>query len=154
MKISERFKEIPIIEAKDYGSSGIDADSVNMGLLHSVRIAFLFGAITGNSILKFYAGATAGAKTTALAFSYRLGGGDYKAALADVMGVFTASPSTGLTLTAATYDHRKVIVEFDSSDMPDGKPWLTAEIDATATVMLAAADGLGDQRYENSVSCI
>jgi hypothetical protein len=43
-----------------------------------------------------------------------------------------------LTLTAATYDHRMVTVEIDSQAMPDGKGWVTFEIDATATAMTSA----------------
>jgi hypothetical protein len=72
MRFSERLVPIPLIEAKDYGSAGIDSDGVNLGLLHGLTAVFVFGAITGNSILKVYSGATA-AKTTAIAFKYRLG---------------------------------------------------------------------------------
>ena len=147
MRISEDCALISLIEAKDYGSAGIDSDSVNMGLLHSLCAVFTFGAITGNSILKVYAGATAGAKTTALNYKYRFGSADYKAATADVLGAFTSvTGSTGLTLTAATFDHRMITVEVDAQAMPDGYPWLTFEIDATATVMLAAAAGIGCPR--------
>jgi hypothetical protein len=103
---------------------------------------FVFGLITGNSILKVYSGATA-AKTTAIAFKYRLGAADYKVALADQLGAFTDVASTGLTLTAATYDHRMLTVEIDSQAMLDGKGWVTFEIDATATVMNVGAVGIG-----------
>lgn len=145
-RISEQFVSVPLIEAKDYGSAGVDADGVHMGKLHSLSAFLVFGAITGNSILKVYAGATA-AKTTAIAFSYRLGAADYKVALADQFGDAIAVASTGLTLTAATFDHRQVCVEIDSDTMPEGKPWVTLEIDATATVMLVGAVGIGTPRY-------
>ena len=142
MRFSERIVPIPLIEAKDYGSAGIDSDGVNLGLLHGLTAVFTFGAITGNSVLKVYAGASA-AKTTAIAFKYRLGAADYKAALADQLGAFTDVASTGLTLTAATFDHRMVTVEIDSQAMPDGKGWVTFEIDSTATVMLVGGVGIG-----------
>lgn len=151
MRASESFACVPLIEAKDYGSVGIDADSVNMGRLHSLTALLLFGAITGNSILKVYSGATAGAKTTALAFKYRLGAADFKVNLADQFGAFTSVASTGLTLTAATYDHRQVAVTVDADQMTDGEKWLTIEIDATASVMLVGAAGIGAPRYPGNL---
>ena len=146
MRMSEEKALVPLIESKDYGSAGIDSDSVHMGKLHSLLALFLFGAITGNSVLKVYSGATAGAKTTAMAFKYRLGAADYKAATADQFGAATSVASTGLTLTAATFDHRQVAIEVDSDQMTDGHKWLTFEIDATATVMNVASAGVGSPR--------
>ena len=142
MRFSERIVPIPLIESKDYGSAGIDSDGVNLGLLHGITAVFVFGALTGNSVLKVYSGATA-AKTTAIAFKYRLGAADYKAATADQLGDETSVASTGLTLTATTFDHRMVTVEIDSQAMPDGKGWVTFEIDSTATVMNVGAVGIG-----------
>ncbi len=144
-RFSERFVPIPLIESKDVGSSGIDSDGVNLGLLHSFIAVFVFGSLTGDSILKVYAGATA-AKTTAIAFKYRLGAADYKVALADQLGAFTDVASTGLTLTAATYDHRMLTIEVDPQAMPDGKGWVTFEINSTATVMNVGAVGFGEGR--------
>lgn len=145
MRFSERFVPIPLIEAKDYGSAGIDSDGVNLGLLHTFAAVFVFGAITGDSVLKVYAGATA-AKTTAVAFKYRMGAADYKAATADQLGAFTDVASTGLTLTAATYDHRMLTVEIDPQSLPDDKGWVTFEINSTATVMNVGAVGIGEGR--------
>lgn len=150
MRISERFVAVPLIEAKDYGSAGVDADGVNLGKLLSFSAFLMFGAITGNSILKCYAGATA-AKTTAIAFKYRLGAADFKVALADQFGAATDVASTGLTLTATTYDHRQLAIEVDSDTMPEGKSWLTIEIDSTATVMLVGAVGIGSPRYPGNL---
>lgn len=149
-RFSESLMTVPLIEAKDYGSAGIDSDGVNLGLTDAFTAVFTFGAITGNSVLKVYAGATA-AKTTAVAFSYRLGAADYKVALADTLGAATAVASTGLTLTATTYDHRMLIVEIDPDTMPSGKGWVTFEIDSTATVMLVGAVGIAKVRYASNV---
>lgn len=148
MRMSERLKLIPVIEAKDYGSAGIDGDSINMGLLYSVAISLLFGQITGNSTLKLYAGATAGAKTTAIAYQYRFGSADYKATDADGLGDLVDVASTGLVMTAATFDHRHVVIEVRPDQLTDGLPWLTVEIDNVATVMNVAALGIGDPRYQ------
>src|SRR5689334_23087212 len=109
MRLSESLIFIPVVEAKDYGSAGIDFDSVHMGRLHTLSIAINFGALTGNSVLKVSCGATEGTKTTDIAFKYRKGGGDFKAASADILGDATAVASTGLTLTAATFDHTLVV---------------------------------------------
>lgn len=138
-RLSELYTPVPMIEPKDYGSVGTDTDSIHMGLVNGVEMVFTFGAITGNSILIPYAGATAGTKTTALAFQYRFGQGDFKAASADILGDLVSVAATGLTLTAATFDHRQITIELDAIAMPDGQPWLTFNIDATASVMLAAA---------------
>lgn len=138
---------IPLIESKDYGSAGVDAQSVDIGKARKTSLLFTFGAITGNSILILYAGATDGAKTTALAFRYRMSSGDFKAASADQYGDLTDVASTGLTLAATTFDHRSVVIEVEPIDMPSGKPWLTASIDATATAINVGAFGIPNPRY-------
>lgn len=147
MRISERCALIPLVESKDYGSVGIDFDSVNMGKLHSLSVAIAFGALTGNSVLTVYHGATAGAKTTAVAFKYRLGAADFKVALADQLGDATDVLAAGLTLTAATFDHRLVVIEIDADTVTEGKPWLTVSVDATASALNVGAVGVGTHRY-------
>ena len=146
MRFSERLQPIPLIEAKDYGSVGIDSAAVNLGQLHGLAAVFMFGALTGNSTLKVYTGATA-AKTTPLAFEYRLGAADFKLALADQLGEEIPVASTGRTLSALTFDHRMLTIEIDSQAIPEGQPWVTFEIDATATVMNVAAVGISWTRY-------
>lgn len=141
-RISNENHLIPVIEPKDYGSAGIDGVSVNVGLVNNICFDISFGLLTGNSILSFYCGATTGAKTTAIAFEYRLGAGVYKAALSDTAGAIIAVASTGLTLVAATFIHKQITVEFDSADMLAGKPWLTISIDATATVLAVSCAGI------------
>lgn len=138
---------VQAVESKDYGSAGKDSTSINMAKV--IRACFIinFGALTGNSILKFYASAATATKTTALAFNYRITGGDFGAASSDILGAETAVTSSGLTLTAATFDHRIITVEFEDVDMPSGKPFLNAEIDATATVMTVAETVIAIPRY-------
>jgi hypothetical protein len=149
MRISEELQFIPVVEAKDYGSVGIDFDSVHMGKLHSLSFAINFGALTGNSVLKVSCGATEGTKTTDVAFKYRFGGGDFKAASADILGDATAVASTGLTLTAATYDHRLLVIEVDADNVTDGQPWLTLSIDSTATVLNVGGVGVAHPRFKS-----
>lgn len=151
-RISEQHIIIPMNEAKDTGSSGIDFDSVHMGRLHSLSVCIPMGAITGNSILTVNTGATEGAKTTAIAFKYRFGGGDFKAASADILGAATAVAAAGLTMTAATYDHRLLVIEVDADTMTDGQPWLTVSVDTTATVFLCGAIGIGYPRHQSNTA--
>lgn len=152
MRLSEAFQFIPVVEAKDYGSAGVDFDSVHIGRLNALSFAINFGAITGNSILKVSTGATEGTKTTDMAFKYRFGGGDFKAASADILNDPTSVASTGLTLTAATFDHRLIVIEIDVDAMTDLQPWVTVSIDATATVMLAGGVAVGVPRHKSHTS--
>lgn len=151
-RISEQHIIIPMNEAKDTGSAGIDFDSVHMGRLHSLSVCIPMGAITGNSILKVATGATEGTKTTDIAFKYRFGGGDFKAASADILGAATAVAAAGLTMTAATYDHRLLVIEIDSDTVTDGQPWVTVYVDTTATVFLGAAVGIGYPRHQSNTA--
>src|SRR5579862_6622812 len=111
MRLTETSVCVPLCEPKDYGSLGVDFDSPKLVYMSGLAALITFGAITGNSVLTVYNGATKGAKTTAIAFKYRFGGGDFKAASADTLGAPTAVTSAGLTLTAATFDHRMIAIE-------------------------------------------
>lgn len=149
MRVSEHCILIPILEALDT-QAGIDGQSINMGFLHSVAFPLNFGAVTGDAVLKFYVGATDGTKTTAVAFSYRLSSGAYKAASADLYGAETDVASTGLTLTAATFNNHTMVVEFDSQAIPSATPWLTLELSAAASVLLTACVAIGMPRYQSN----
>lgn len=144
-----------LLEPADYQAGSQDCDSVNMGKLHKLKVCIMLGAITGNdAVFKFYAGATAGTKTTELSWYYRLSTVDYGAASADVFGARTsvASGSTGLTLsTASSWDHRIIEVDIESDQMPDGKPWLTLETDdGSASVLVMGVIGIGWPRYSGT----
>jgi len=149
MRFSEQYVFVPVFEALDT-QGGIDGQSINMGLLHSVCFPLNFGAVTGDAVLKFYVGATDGTKTTAVAFKYRLSTGVYKAASADLLGAVTDVASTGLTLTAATFTTKTIVVEFDAQAIPSATPWLTAELSAAASVLLTACVAIGQPRYQSN----
>lgn len=160
MLYSELNKIATIIEPANYGSAGIVGDSIHMGRVHHVAFLITFGALTGNSILSFYEGAAVATKTTQVAFSYRLAGADYKTAIsatlannADSYGALTAVAATGLTLTATTFDHRAIIVEFGGAGiMTQDVPYLTLDIDATATVMNVACMAVARPRFKGYAS--
>lgn len=144
---SESKLNVTLIEPKDYGSAGIQSDSIHLGKLHSVTVVITFGVLTGNSTLLFYASAARDLETTAIPFNYRLSAAAFKVALADQLGDVIAVTSAGLVLVAATFAHKQIVIEFDSDSFVDGKPWLTVNIDNSATVMNVAAFAEGNPRY-------
>lgn len=150
-RLSEELQFVPLIEAEDYAGAGKDSDCVDLSRFHTFSAIFQFGDITGNSILKVYAAPTAAlavAKTGyEIAFSYRLAAADTGATLADTFGDATAVASTGLTLTAATYDHKVLLVEFDCDTMTTTNRYLVFEIDATANPMEVSAVGVAKPRF-------
>ena len=150
MRFSERYKILPLTESADVTTNGVDSQSINMGKLHSACFLLNFGTITSDDVLKVYVGAATATKTTAIAFSYRLSAADTKAAGSDSQGAFTAVASTGLTLTAATFDHKLVIVEIDSQAIADATPWVTLEIAGSASAQNVSIVAIGDPRFASN----
>lgn len=146
---------VPIFEPLD-SQAGLDSDSFTMGKAAHADLILQFGAITDNSVLTLYRGATAGAKTTALPFRYRLSAGDYKAADADQFAASDTTDADGvLTLTAGTYDHRLLVIMLDGAEIPEATPWITVEIDGTATVLLMSGIALlSNARYQPAPTAI
>jgi len=133
MRLSETHKIFALTESANVGSSGVDSKSINMGLCHSAAWILNFGAISSDDALKVYVGAASAAKTTAIAYQYRLAAADTTVALSDTFGDFVDVASTGLTLTATTFDHKCLIVELDSDQVPSATPYVTLEIAGSAT---------------------
>ena len=146
---------VPLLEPLD-SQAGLDSDSFHAGRAAHWDLIFQFGAVTGNAILTLYVGASAGTKTTAIAFRYRLSSGDFKAASADLFAASDTTDADGiLTLTATTYDHRVLVIMLDSIEIAEATPWVTVEIDATASVLLLSAVAIGTQpRYQTALTAI
>ncbi len=140
MRLSETHKIFALTESANVGSSGVDTQSINMGLVHSAAWIINFGAITGNDTLKVYCGAATAGKTTAIAFQYRFPDADTKSASSDTFGDFTDVTSAGLSLVATTFDHKCIVVELDSDQTSAATssvaayPWVTLEIAGDASV--------------------
>ena len=156
MRFLDRFALVPVIEAKDYGSAGITSDSFKMSEGASFALLISFGAITGDSTLIIYGGATLAAVTTALAYRYRLATGVFKAvADADQYDAAVAVAATGLTLTAATFKNRTMVIDLDAAELADTKPYITAVVSSTATVLLMSAlVVISADRYQPAVTNI
>ncbi len=150
MRFSERYKLIPLTESADVTTNGVDSKSVNVGLLHEIAFLLNFGAITADDVLKVYTGAATATKTTAVAFKYRLAAADTKSALSDTLGAFTDVTSSGLTLTAATFDHKLLVVEIDSQAIDDAKPWVTLEIAGSGTTQNVSIVAIARPRFASN----
>ena len=140
----------------DYGSAGKDCPSIKLGLHRRLTFIIGFGALTGNSVLSVYSGATTGAKTTQEKFSYRLANAAQGAANADVFGAATQDV-TSLTLTAATYANKILTVEFDPAQLSvQGQDFITCSVDATATVLNMAILGIarGPRYSQNAMDTV
>ena len=133
--------------------AGVDGDSFKLTNHGHATFLIPFATLTGDGVLTVYSGATAGTKTTALTFAYRLSKADQGAAAdADVYaqadGTAGEATSAALTLTAATYSDRVLVVEVRGRQLTDGHDWLTLEFSAAATALNAAVIAvLSDARY-------
>lgn len=151
MKFPENFKVVPLLNSADYGA-GVSMDSINMKGFHHATIILIFGAITGDAVLTVNSGASAAALTSALTFNYALGGGVLAAANADVLAA--NATSAALTLTAATYQNKMLVVEVDASDMDvaNDENWLTAALSSAATNGICHAVAILEPRYTGNRS--
>jgi hypothetical protein len=150
MRLSERLKFVALTESADVTTAGVDTQSVNIGYYHEFAFLLNFGAVTGDDALKVYVGASNATKTTAIAFKYRLAAADTAAASSDTLGAFTSVASSGLTLTAATFDHKLLVVEIDAQGIDDATPWVTLEIAGSATAQNISIVGVGVPRYASN----
>jgi hypothetical protein len=130
LRISDDIQLVPILEANDLAGGAGTCDSVDVKNARRIAFVFMFGDITGNSVLKVRAGATNGATTEDLTFSYRTAGADTGTTGSDVLAAETTSAA--LTLTAATYDHTMLVVEIDLENVTDTYHFLTPNISAVA----------------------
>ena len=136
MRLCEYTKIVPIIDPEDHQSAGITGESVCLKDYGHCAFILLFGELTGNSVLKVREGAIDGATTADLTFTYRATAADILNAAADTLG--TEATSAALTLTAATYQDRMIVVEVDNQELTAGYDWLTVNIDATASELLVS----------------
>ena len=95
-------------------------------------------------------GASAGTKTTAETFNYRATSTDLKNAGGDTLG--SEGTSAALTLAAATYEDRMLVVEMDADEFTDGQQWITPSLSSAASEEFAAIIAiLSKPRYAQSV---
>ena len=145
MRLSENNGLVYVLKPGDH-QAGVDGDSFSMKNFRHFCIDLLTAVLTGDAVLKIFSGATAGTKTTAETFHYRLADAEQGVDEADTFGAWT--DSAALTLTAATYDNKQLIIEMDGAELTDAQPWITMEIGAESSAFNAAAVAvLSEPRY-------
>lgn len=150
MRLSESLAFVPLFEPKDKTASAYVSDAIDLGQFHGFTAYLSFGAITGDSVVTVYGDATsalATALTTAIAFKYRLSAADYKVALSDQFGDPVSVTSAGLTLTAATFDHRTIAIEIDPDTLAAGARWIAINFSSVGNPLLMSGIGVGEARY-------
>lgn len=128
MRLPEEKKVVPVMASADIGA-GVDASSINMSKYHRVAFVCTFGSLVDDAVLKVYSGAAAGEKTTARTFSYAVGGAVIGSEGCDVLG--EESENDALTLTAANYSNRMLIIEIVGTGLLHR--WLTLSLSNAAT---------------------
>lgn len=136
MRLTQMVPPVYVLKPGTDYQAGIDGESINTK--YSTHVAFLlqFGALTGDAVLSIYSGASDGTKTTQETFYYRLAEAAQGSASADVFGA--ESSGTTLTLTAATYQNKLLLVEIPVGTITDGQPWLTLNLSAAADALNAS----------------
>lgn len=146
MRLSEEKGIVFISKPADYGSAGFTGESLDTKYFTHVTYILQLGSVTGDSVLTVKSGASDGTETTAETFYYRLADADQAATGADNYAAETAA--TTLTLTAATYDNKVLIVEVPVAGLTADQPYLTLSLDDTATVLNASCVAiLSGMRY-------
>ena len=145
MRLSENHGIVYVLKPGDH-QAGVAGDSINMGKYRHVTFILEFATLTGDAVLTVKSGATAGVETTAETMHYRLADADQGGDGADGYGAW--ADSTGLTLTAATYSDRTLIVEMDADELTADQPWITLALSAAASALNAAVVAiLSEPRY-------
>lgn len=138
MKVVQNVHIVPLTAQGEDATASLDLDSFKMNHWESAAICILFAAaLTGNNVLTVNGGLTVGAKTVALSFNYRLGSAAPKNATADVLALEQAAKVATLTLTAATYQGKMLVLELEATDLQSANviyPWVTVNLDGTASV--------------------
>lgn len=134
VKLTEDNHLIYVLKPADH-QAGAVGDSFQMTDGHAAFVV-QFAAVTGDAVLTVSKGATAGTKTTALTFRYRLTSAAQAATAGDVFGAWASSAS--LTLTAATYANKLLVVEIDASQVAEGGPWVTFDFSGAANALNAS----------------
>jgi hypothetical protein len=153
-RLSEQLAFVPLLEPKDKTASAYVSDAVDLSLYHSFTVILLCGAITGDSVLTVYRDTTAAlatSLTTAVAFTYRLSAAAFKVTKADQLGAATAVASTGLTMTAATFNNKWIAIEFDCDIAGSTARFATINLSSVGNPMLVAAIGVGKSRYPGNL---
>ncbi len=145
MRFCEQFKIVPVF-ADVALAGGATGDSINMKNYHSACFIILSAVTnwTAGPDIKLSSGATDGATTTDMTFSYRIGGAAVGSASSDVLTAWATSAEL-----AMGNDHEgfMYIIEVEASEMTDGHDWLTIVLDSDASAGEAFCVAVLTPRY-------
>jgi len=128
---------IPLCALATDVNPNAELDSFSMkGYGHATVIIQFAASLTGDNVLTVECGATDSADTLDATFHYRLGSAAPGSATADTLAA-DATAAT-LTLTAATYQGKMLVLEIDADELPTSGTtvydWVTVDFDGTASV--------------------
>jgi hypothetical protein len=155
MKLSERFKIIPVLSDQDLNAGAtMSGDSINMKNFH--RATFIVGLQTlggADPTVGVYSGASDGTCTTFVPFDYAYGSAAAGSASCDVLAAWTNATAV-VTIANASKDNFMLIIEVDAAAMGAGHNWLTIQFadpstGATGNVQVHA---VLQPRYSNNCS--
>jgi hypothetical protein len=152
-RLTDEYGIVPLWQPVDLAAGG-DSETFSFANASQADIILLTGVLTAPGALSVFSGATAGAKTTALPFTYRLSGADYKAAAADQFGTDTAETDGILTLSATANDVRTVVIHLDAADLPDGHIWVTLALASGTAQFVAGIALLRGSRYQPAITSV
>ena len=154
MRLTQEKGIVYCYEVADHNAAGIDTPGINMENYGHVTFLVQFGQLDGDSVLKVYEGETKAeaeaTDDTEIDFYYRLSEEDAGDEDCDTFGDDTkiADKDAGLTLTAATYDEKLLVVEVDASTLSADNKYICLEIDDTATELFVGTTAiLSEPRY-------
>lgn len=152
-RLTEDTAVIPLYEPIDL-AAGADSDSFQLAKGAQADIVVITGVLTVPGALSLFSGATVGAKTTALPFTYRMSGADFKATGADQYGADVPETDGIFTLSATANDHRTHVLSIQAADLPAGHQWVTMALAAGTSQFVAAVAIIRGVRYQPAQTMI
>lgn len=146
---------IPLCAGATSITSNAEMDCVNMSGYDQLTFVFIFAAsLVGDGVLTLECGATDGADTSDATFHYRLGSAAPGSATSDVLA--DDATSAALTLTAATYQGKMLVVELHADELPKSGEtvynYVTADFDGTnSTGSVTGIAILSKPRYAKAI---
>lgn len=146
---------IPLTTLSADCTANLECDSFSLKHWDHATIMIMFSAtLSGDNVLTIECGATDSADTSDATFHYRLASAAPNVANSDVLAA-DATAAT-LTLTAATYQGKMLVLEIDAEELPKSGEtvydWVTVDLDGTASTCTCMAFAvLSRGRYADAI---
>ena len=147
---------VQLVVAGYDSNTAVEFESFSMKKYNHATIIIMFNdSLTGDNVLTVECGATDSADTSDATFHYRLAGAVNQLTGADLYAV-DATAAT-LTLTAATYQGKTLIIELDADELPTSGStvydWVTVDLNGAASgaSLIGACAILSEPRYSGAI---